>query len=115
MLLYYAGHAAYLKGDLKQSIELFTLALKGKANSMLQDIFFERGRSYYDMMDYEKAFSDFCMAIDLNTSKGEYFYYRGLTYYAQKNKTGACHDWEKAKKLDYLQAQEYMLRFCGTE
>jgi len=55
------------------------------------------------------------MAIDLNTTKGEYFYYRGLSYYGKKNKLGACRDWEKARSLNYLEAEQYMLRLCGTE
>jgi tetratricopeptide (TPR) repeat protein len=111
--LYYAGHACYLSGDLKNAIYYFSASLK--INNGMAECYFERGRCYLDQLDYDNAFSDFCMAIDLNNGKGEFFYYRGLTYYGKKNKIGACHDWEKARSLNYLEAEQYMLRLCGTE
>jgi len=113
MAMYYAGHASYLLKDLKSAIHYFSVSLK--INNGMAESFFERGRCYLDQLDYDNAFSDFSMAIDLNSGKGEYFYYRGLTYYGKKNKLGACHDWEKARSLNYLEAEQYMLRLCGTE
>ncbi|PIP54581.1 MAG: hypothetical protein COX07_04545 [Bacteroidetes bacterium CG23_combo_of_CG06-09_8_20_14_all_32_9] len=112
--LYFAGHAAYLKGDFKQSISILNEAIKLNDGS-LSDSYFERGRCYVEQLNYDLAFSDLCMAIDLNPGKGEYFYYRGLTYYGLKNKIGACHDWEKARTLNYLQAEQYMLRICNKK
>ncbi len=112
-VLFQAGKAVYLKGDLNGALQLFSSCIR--KNEWNCDYFFERGKCYYDLQDNEKAFSDFCMAIDLKPNKGEYFYYRGLAYYALKNKIGACHDWEKARSLDFLKAQEYMLRFCANE
>ena len=109
--LYYAGHAAFLKGDYKNAIELFTNTLKLKSN--LVECYFERGRCFLDLLNYESAFTDFCMAIDLKPSSGEIFCYRGLSYFGLKNKLGACHDWQKAKSLDYPKAEEYLLRFCS--
>jgi tetratricopeptide (TPR) repeat protein len=109
--LYYAGHAAFLKGDYKKAIELFTNAIKLESN--LVECYFERGRCYLDLLNYETAFTDFCMAIDLKPNNGEIFCFRGLSYFGLKNKLGACHDWQKAKTLEYPKAEEYLLRFCS--
>ena len=110
--LYMAAKATYLKTDVNEALKLFSKCIE--KNSGKCEYYFERGKCYYDLLDNEKAYSDFCMAIDLRPNVGEYFYYRGLTYYALKNKTGACHDWEKAQSLDYLKAQDYMLRYCAN-
>ena len=112
-ILYQVAHATFLKGDYKEAINYYSSAIIKDWG--LSDSFFERGRCYQELLDYDNAFSDFCMAIDLKPNKGEYFYYRGLVYYSKKNKIGACHDWEKARSLDYLKAQEYMLRFCSDQ
>jgi hypothetical protein len=53
------------------------------------------------------------MAIDLKPNNGEIFCFRGLSYFGLKNKLGACHDWQKAKTLEYPKAEEYLLRFCS--
>ncbi|MBI5539902.1 MAG: tetratricopeptide repeat protein [Bacteroidia bacterium] len=109
--LYYAGHAAFLNENLNQAIEIFSKAVK--LNDFNSDSYFERGRCYIDQLKYDLAFSDLCMAVDLKPNNGEYFCYRGLAYFGLKNKLGACHDWEKAKSLDYPKAEEYLLRFCS--
>lgn len=109
--LYYAGHAAFLKKDLNQAIEIFSKAVK--LNDFTAESFFERGRCYIDQLKYDSAFSDLCMAVDIKPNNGEFFCYRGLAYFGLKNKLGACHDWEKAKSLDYPKAEEYLLRFCS--
>ena len=109
--LFFAGHAAFLKGDLDQAIENFSDAIK--LNSNIAESYFERGRCYLDQLKYDLAFSDLCMAVDIKPNNGEYFCYRGLIYFGLKNKLGACHDWEKARSLDYPKAEEYLLRFCS--
>jgi tetratricopeptide (TPR) repeat protein len=109
--LYYAGHAAFLKGETSNAIEIFSMAVKFNEN--LSESYYERGRCYLDQLNYDLAFSDLCIAIDIKPNNGEYFCYRGLIYFGLKNKLGACHDWEKAKSLDYPMAQEYLLRFCS--
>lgn len=108
-----AGYASFLKENYREALKLYSLAIK--TNYGISDFYYERGRCYYEMQDFENAFSDFCMAIDLRPNKGEYFHYRGLVYFSLKNKIGACHDWEKAISLEYLKAQDYMLRFCATD
>lgn len=111
--LYNAGLASNLSGDKEKATEHFTACLK--SDGRMHECFFERGKCRLDMLDYEKAFSDLCYAIDLNPLKGEYFYYRGLAYYKLGNKAGACSDWEKAKKLNYFQGEQYLLRICANE
>jgi len=109
--LYYAGKAAYLNKSLQQAIALFSNALK--IDNSLANCYFERGRCYLEENKLDTAFNDFCMAIDLNPNDGEYFYYRGLNYFELKNNIGACSDWEKAKNLNFIQAEQYMLRVCS--
>lgn len=108
---FFAGKSAYLNKDINKAIDFFSKALN--IDNSLANCYNERGRCYLDNGDYNNAFSDFCMAIDMNPNNGEFFYYRGLTYFELKNNIGACSDWEKAKNLNYLQAEQYMLRICS--
>ncbi len=110
--LYLAGKSAYLNKDNTKAIDFLSKALK--IDNSLAYCYNDRGRCYLDKGDYNMAFSDFCMAIDLNPNNGEYFYYRGLTYFELKNNLGACSDWEKARNLNYIQAEQYMLRICSN-
>jgi len=108
-----AGKAAYNNKDLQIAINLFNKSLE--INNSSDETYFELGKCYLDENKLDTAFNYFCSAIDINPNNGEYFYYRGLNYFELKNNIGACSDWEKAKNLDYLQAEQYMLRICNNK
>ena len=83
-----------------------------------------RGSSYIHLNKYDKALDDFNMAIQYNSTSGEYYYNRGNCYYniAIKNNNDinsfklAIEDFDKAKELGFNNNDIYFLKgssyFC---
>jgi hypothetical protein len=62
--------------------------------------------------EFEKAFFDLCMALDLKPSDGKYYYQRGLVNYALNKSIASCRDFERAKQLGFMKAEDYIQRYC---
>jgi len=90
----------------------------GRYNKMLEidpwssEGLFHRGRCYYEIGNIDDAFVDLCHSLDILPRQAKVFYYRGLVFYARGDKVAACRDWDRAKQLNYLKADEYMMRIC---
>lgn len=77
--------------------KLYNKALSfGEAHWYLQD----RGKSRYRQEDYTGALNDFNRAIELAPERGNYYYWRSLTYCKLKQYEKARSDIERADRLD---------------
>jgi len=107
---YLLGNALYQLNQKDEAIKNFTKAIHlYKGNP---DYYYERAICYYDKEQNEKAFSDLCMALDLKPTDGRYYYQRGLVNFSLNKASGACRDFEQAKQLGVLKAEDYIQRYC---
>ncbi len=109
-VLFKQGLALEKRKDYATALATYTSVLN--LDSRYADAYFRRGMCYYEMSDWENAFNEFTLTLDLKPRTGEVFYYRGITRLNKGDKVGACHDFERAKTYNYLQAADYMLKFC---
>jgi tetratricopeptide (TPR) repeat protein len=92
------GAAAYLRDDYRESIKLFSKALKRDRKFAL--VYSSRGMSYLKLNQYKKAISDFSRAIRLNPNYAIAYYMRGLAYEKMENFAPAFRDFDQAIEID---------------
>jgi len=107
---YLLGNSYYHLNQKDKAIEYFTKAIHLYQGN--PDYYYERAVCYYEKEQNDKAFSDLCMALDLKPTDGRYYYQRGLVNYALNKASGACRDFEHAKQLGVLKAEDYIQRYC---
>lgn len=71
--------------------------------------------SLYKNKDFEKAINFFTKAAKLDASKGECYYFRGLSYSSQSKDELACEDYLKAIDLNYARAYINYKSLCNEE
>jgi tetratricopeptide (TPR) repeat protein len=72
------GLDAYKKGDYKEAIRLFSVAIKENPNSA--ESYYERAKAYCGMGDHEKAIEDCGEAIGIKPDFADAYYSRGGAY-----------------------------------
>jgi len=77
-----------------------------------QDYFVERGKLFKEMKNYESAFRDFSMAIDLNPRIAEIWEMRGETNVALEKFDAACFDFKFAKQLGSTKGITNFKMYC---
>jgi tetratricopeptide (TPR) repeat protein len=105
------GQAYSMMKNYDLALERFSEAFKMNRKSSVYVM--ERGNCYLEKGMYDEAFNDLCTALDLDPKNGEGFYTRGLVCFQKGDRVGACRDWNKAKSLGFLKAEEYILSVCG--
>jgi tetratricopeptide (TPR) repeat protein len=71
---------------------------------------FERGKSYHNKGDYDRAITDYTKAIELDPAKADYYFGRGTSCAQKKNYDRAIADHTKAIELDPAKADYYFER-----
>lgn len=104
------GNAYFNVGNKSKAIELYTIALK--LDNTLDEAYYGRAVCNYEINNFKQAYHDLCLALDLKPFIGKYYYQRGLVNYAMKKDISACRDFEHAKRLNYIQAETYIQRYC---
>ena len=97
--------------EFKLSIEYHTKSLELKLES---DNFFFRGQSYNRIGEFEKAITDFEMAIELGETTSEVYFERAVSYYKLNNYEKAILDIQKGiekggtfEEIDYYLGEIY--------
>jgi len=63
------------------------------------DAYYNRGNTYYDKGQYDKAISDYSKAVEINPKFADAYINRGIAHYSLGNYNSVCDDWLKACKL----------------
>lgn len=104
------GHSYFNLNNKSKAIENYSVSIRLNAGN--DECFYERALCYYDLNEFEKAFFDLCMALDLKPTDGRYYYQRGLVNYALNKSIASCRDFERAKQLGFMKAEDYIQRYC---
>lgn len=75
--------------------------------------YFNRGKAYFHLYQYQAALTDVDKAIRLNSSETVYFMYRAILKKRMKQKTqDICRDWKKGEKAAIKVYFQEMQGFC---
>jgi tetratricopeptide (TPR) repeat protein len=96
--LFDEGVAAYVKNELKTSIQLFGAALK--QDSKFELAYVSRGAAYLKLKMIKKAIADFNRAIKLYPQYARAFHLRGLAYEKMGEIARAYQDFDRALEID---------------
>lgn len=107
---YYMGNSYLNLNNKQKAIENYSKSIQLYTGNA--DYYYERAVCYYDLNELDKAFYDLCMALDLKPTDGRYYYQRGLVNFALNKSLAACRDFERAKQLGYIKAEDYIKRYC---
>jgi tetratricopeptide (TPR) repeat protein len=108
--LYLLSQIYYRASDNIKSLKYINQALKLNANS--KDLYILRGKIYLASNMYKYAERDFTMSLDFDYQNGEVYFLRAQTRFHQGEKEGACRDWQKARNLNYVEAEEFLRKHC---
>ncbi len=102
------GVAAYLRGDYKDSIKLFSQALKKNRKFALA--YSSRGAAYLKLNKINRALDDLTRAIKLDSAYARAFHLRGLAYEQSGEIARAYRDYDRAIEIDPDLAAAYRSR-----
>lgn len=97
-------------GNLEGAIADYTSAIVYQNNYV--DAFNNRGFIFYKQKEYKKAILDFDEAIRLKNDFKVSYVNRGFAKKDSKDIEGACKDWQKALELGYIDAKNYLEKYC---
>lgn len=98
------------QGDAIEALPLLNKAIK---TGRPQSVWFEaRAEAYTLTGAYSSAYNDYSMSLDLYPYKPEVYFRRALVSIEQGNTDAACYDLHKAFEMGYLQADEYIKKYC---
>jgi tetratricopeptide (TPR) repeat protein len=92
------------------ALESYTQAIA--CNSAYISAYFFRGRLSAKKELLKEALEDFNITLALNPSYAPALFERGIVYYKMQDTRNACVDWQKAFKLGYEPAQEFLTTYC---
>jgi tetratricopeptide (TPR) repeat protein len=108
--IYQCGEYYYGMEDYLNALKCFNKNLKEDPTSALY--FKARGKTYLKTSTYKYAINDLSMSLDLNPNDGETYTFLGIAMLATGDKTSACSDFQKAKKLGNGEAVRYIIDNC---
>lgn len=76
------------------------------------DYYHLRALAYMNANSYELAFHDFSQVLDLDPTKTDCYYYRGIVNLKMENIQNACVDWKIAIKNKDYRANDYFYKYC---
>jgi tetratricopeptide (TPR) repeat protein len=96
--LFDEGVAAYVKNELRKSIQMFSAAIK--QDSKFELAYVSRGAAYLKLKKAKKAVADFNRAIKLYPQYARAFHLRGLAYEKMGETARAYRDFDRALEID---------------
>ena len=77
------------------------------------DSLLQIGIHYYGTGEILKSIECYNKIITEHPNYARAYFNRGNAWTVQGNQSQGCKDWEKAKSLGHIQAEEYINKFCG--
>lgn len=71
-----------------------------------------RGEINFNLGNYSQSIEDCKMAIALNPNQANSYFIMGRANYRLGNKSLACQNWQKAKALEFMEAANYLGKYC---
>jgi tetratricopeptide (TPR) repeat protein len=96
--LFDEGVAAFVKDELRKSIQLFSQAVK--LDSRFELAYVGRGAAYLKLGKAKKAMADFNRAIKLYPEYARAYHLRGLTFEKMGEMAKAYRDFDRALEID---------------
>lgn len=97
-------------GDLAAALPVLDQLIEADAASVAVRV--DRAAVRYRLEQYEDAFSDYMMALDVNPSNGEAWFNAGWCAYQLNNTEKACICWQKALHNKFPDAEAPLERYC---
>jgi tetratricopeptide (TPR) repeat protein len=97
--LYLRGVINNSAGRYGKALDDFTTALEPANKDELYKIYLNRGLSYFYILDYESAMTDFTKAIELNDTVAGVYQGRAMLHYELKDYSAAVDDFNKVLEL----------------
>lgn len=129
---YNIGNSYRQSGNLKKAKEFYDLAFQTKGgelitidyepNSFIEkslydvpsaEIYYNRGLVHYDLLDYEKAYSDFNNSLKNDYEPADNYYMIGSCLLMTGNTELACEHYKKAMELGDEMAKSEFEKHCG--
>ena len=107
--LYFAGNAAYSKGEYDKAIAKYNEALK---QFQADYVYCSRANAHFGKKDYKAALLDYDKTLKLNDEYAEAYYQRGLTHQILGDKQKSCDDFKKADKLKLKDGGTAFKKYC---
>lgn len=110
---YNQGNLAYQQGNYLEAIHHYTTSLNLSPERALP--YYARGLCYYvssesDTHSYQSAIDDFSRAIDIDSTKPDYYFFRGKLYSQKSRREEAINDFSKVISLDPTYGAAYFER-----
>jgi tetratricopeptide (TPR) repeat protein len=84
--------------DYQGAISAYNQALQENPKDV--NVYYKRGKIYYQLKSYRSAIKDFEQVIKFNPQNADVYVYRGLTYYNLKEYQKALLDYDRALKIN---------------
>ena len=112
---YYAGNIYFHQENYLRAIRNYTQSIEAESNPDiqldLQNIYFNRGVSYLNEQEYDKAEADFRSVLNEDPENIEATHNLAVSLLKQQ-KQNACETFRKAKTLGSENSQQYLNRYC---
>lgn len=105
-----SGEAEYHSGNYLSALIQANENLK---TNKTPEAFVLRGKIYLNSENYQDAFSDFSMALDINPENGKTWYLAGLALHKAGKDKQACSYLKKAIALKYYPASDLEFEICN--
>ena len=87
----------FLKGEYKESIEVFTRIIE--SGEALEMAHLSRGSAYFQLKEYKKAIVDFKRVVELNDQNSRAYYFLGMSFLMERGFDDAISALDKSIKL----------------
>ena len=104
------GEMEFKASNYEQALYEFGLAVDSHKQNSVPYAY--RAKANQKLGKSRKAFSDYGVAIRIDPSNGMAYLYRGTLYLSQKKKSAACSDFNKAKGLGIVEADQALAKYC---
>jgi len=113
--LYQLGNISFRRKNVAEAIQDYSLALKGKASSLLGETYFRLGEAFYEQGKYDKAFSGFEYAIRHLPENSPWFFLAQLEMANLQKRWGRSEEARKAYAIILERSKDEALKKAAKE
>lgn len=107
---YYLALTYYRQKSYFNALKAINISINVHPNCY--DYILTRGKIYFDSQAYKLALKDFLLALDLQAGVGELYFLIGRCYSFLGDPGMACTYWKRAYEFQYMEADDYRMKYC---